>query len=321
LRTIDHDGITYTCPLSDRFRRHTPAELAMMTESVREHGIQNPVRTYHDTTLDVSACVLDGEGRLEAAVATGTEVPILPMGPLTTDEAYALAVVFNDHRRQDTPEAVQQRRRERIERVAAARAGGKSTRQIADAEGVSQSQVVADLKTATEQGCSVETPEKVVGKDGKSRPATQPAKPKRTDFEFGANTNGTHPPTEPEPEAEEATGDEDEPAGPDHAPDSQASPPSDPSEETPEAPAHPADASVAKVNELCHRLDKIKGDVEALSSDPWAGFIHVESVAYTISTARKALWQGRPTEPCKAGAGVNGSDRTTAARVLKGGRK
>jgi hypothetical protein len=48
---------------------------------------------------------------------------------------------------------------------------GKSTRQVADALGLSQTNVVKARKNSREQGCS---PERVTGADGKSYPAARP---------------------------------------------------------------------------------------------------------------------------------------------------
>ena len=148
-----------------------------MVESVRTLGVQVPVKLYRDTTLGLEDAVLDGEGRVEAAVAAGVDFPVEHSGPMTIAVAYELAKVFNDHRRQDIPEAIQRRRAERVERVAAARAEGKSLRTIAGEEGVRESTVRNDLRDAGAQGCAPAV-EKVVGRDGKSYPATTPPPPK-----------------------------------------------------------------------------------------------------------------------------------------------
>lgn len=80
----------------------------------------------------------------------------------------------NDRRRHESPEQLMHRAEMRRERVAAARAEGQSTRTIAEAEGVSQQTVLRDLEQATDTGVSVEPQGgKVIGKDGKERPAHQ----------------------------------------------------------------------------------------------------------------------------------------------------
>jgi hypothetical protein len=65
-------------------------------------------------------------------------------------------------------------RQERIVRVAEARQEGMSTRQIGEAEGISQTQVQKDLKEAGEHGCSPVPPDgKVTGRDGRKQAANK----------------------------------------------------------------------------------------------------------------------------------------------------
>jgi transposase len=81
----------------------------------------------------------------------------------------------NDSRRHMTDAELAENRKARIERVATARQEGKSLRTIAAEEGVSESQIRLDVKTATAQGCAVDPPGgKVTGQDGRSRPAAKP---------------------------------------------------------------------------------------------------------------------------------------------------
>jgi hypothetical protein len=183
MKTITYDGVTYHCTLTDRFRRHTDAERDAMRESIMADGVgvRHPIRVYRDTTLGLPNCVLDGEGRLEIVAACGYGgAPFHDEGELTTDEAYELAKVDNDHRRQDDPEAVRKRR---VERVAVKRSEGKSLQVIADEEQVSKSQVRRDIEEAKSQPVEESehrtvpppaqlNPKKVVGKDGKTRTAT-----------------------------------------------------------------------------------------------------------------------------------------------------
>jgi hypothetical protein len=174
---ITYQGTVYTCPLSNHFRRHTDEEVADLRASIETDGVEVPIRIYCDTTLGLPNCVLDGEGRLSAAVAVSAppnRVPIQYVGQLTTDEAYRRAKILNDKRRHDDPEAVRRRRAERIERVVEARSEGKSLRTIADDEDVSLGQIQRDLEDAVESGVSGDTPEApatVTGRDGKSYPA------------------------------------------------------------------------------------------------------------------------------------------------------
>ena len=59
--------------------------------------------------------------------------------------------------------------------MAQLRSEGWSFRRIAEATGVTHTQVARDLK-ATVTNVTVETPARTIGKDGKSRPATMPAR-------------------------------------------------------------------------------------------------------------------------------------------------
>lgn len=92
-------------------------------------------------------------------------------------EADKFVEIVNDNRRHESEAAAQRRIAKRVERVAALRAQGESTRAIAEEVGVSQAQVRKDLEVATEHGCSV-GPEgnTVVGKDRKKRTAQKPSR-------------------------------------------------------------------------------------------------------------------------------------------------
>lgn len=101
-------------------------------------------------------------------------------------------------------------------------------------------------------------------------------------------------------------------------------------EAQPEAVEHPADVFCGRINRLCRLLDGAKAEVVEIAADPFGKHVHAESVTLQIDAARKALWQSRPTEPCNCvrdGADPHpackacyGFGRTTASRVLKGGR-
>jgi uncharacterized protein YerC len=302
VKTIEIAGRKFVCTLSDRFRRHSDDEREVMRESVRRFGVLNLVRLYHDEELDDPNCVLDGEGRLEIAAEVGADVDTIHMGRLTREQAYELAKAFNDHRRHEDPETI---RRRRLERVAEMRADGKSIRTIADEEGVSKTQVERDLDQLSRGGTVA--PEKVVGKDGKTRTATPKKKQPEPVKQVNDATDGEADERTPEPPSggEEAG----EGAG--------VGGTADPAPE----PVHPADEFVARINRLCVRLDECKAEAMDLAKHEYGGHIHGESVEHQIVSARKALWQARPTEVCEPGSGINGTDRTSAARVLRrGGR-
>lgn len=172
MKTLTYKKVEYKFPFSERFRRHTKEELEMISESLEEHGFKHPVLIYTDEEHGKN-CVLDGEGRLTCAINNEKikKVPFKNIGKMSFDDAYEEAKAYNDHRRQDDPESIAKRKAERVKRVAEARAEGQSTRAIAANENVSQTQIVLDLATSTEQGCSVE-PQNVRGIDGKNRKAT-----------------------------------------------------------------------------------------------------------------------------------------------------
>ena len=180
MKALKYKGISYACPFSDKFRRHSAAEAKELSESIAEHGILHPVRVYFDTTNNWHNCILDGEGRMEAAIAVGTKVPLHDCGRMTNEEAYSLACSLNDARRHDDAEAVKARKAARLVRVVEKNARGESTRKIAQDEGISQSQVLRDLADAGEPPGSPE-PKPIKGRDGKTykvKPkAAKPPKP------------------------------------------------------------------------------------------------------------------------------------------------
>ena len=115
--------------------------------------------------------ILDGRNRFLAAGRAGVEPT---SRSFSGDEAKAREFVqsVNEHRRHLTVEWLKAKRQERIERVASSHKNGQSTRTIAEKEGVSQTQVLNDMKVATEQGCSVDPKNGVVeSKDKRERPA------------------------------------------------------------------------------------------------------------------------------------------------------
>ena len=158
-------------PLSAEYPDIAGPEWEQFVANLRKYGnvTNRQITVYEDKILDgwqfYRACV---EAELELRFTT------LPKG---VDPAVFVATV-NDTRRHETPETIALRVSKRRERVAVAHADGESTRAIAKREGVSQATVQNDLKAATEQGCSVQPADgKVVGRDGKKRPASMPTQP------------------------------------------------------------------------------------------------------------------------------------------------
>ena len=194
MKTVVYQNVTYHCPFSERFVRHVGEELEWLDESDRFHY---PVLIYRDATLDLDNCVLDGEGRLESALRTGAAIEFRHLGNLSHDEATRQADLIFYGRRHQSLETV---RRKRQERVAQKRSEGKSLRTIAAEEGISESQVRNDLKTAGAQS-TAHLPETVKGQDGKEYPATRPTPPASPyDFDIPFDdTVADKPPAPPAP--------------------------------------------------------------------------------------------------------------------------
>lgn len=175
--TITVGDLTFTVLFPDLFRPLTDSERTDLKASIEARGVVVPVVTDDDAGL------IDGIHRLTIAAELEMEsVPVDVREGLTLAQKRELAETLNAHRRQMTVEEMSERRSARVERVVEARREGKSTRQIASDEGVSQPQVLRDLNVGTDTGVSVEPKDgKVKSKDGKERPARSTRKPKAED--------------------------------------------------------------------------------------------------------------------------------------------
>jgi len=120
--------------------------------------------------------VVDGAHRTLLAKEHGLEkIPIMQRSFPDIDSAKEECKRLNYDRRHLTQKQKEEERQERINRVVEARQEGKSTRAIAEEEGVSQKTIRDDMDKATEKGYSVDPPSgEVVGKDDKKHPAAQP---------------------------------------------------------------------------------------------------------------------------------------------------
>ncbi len=110
--------------------------------------------------------ILDGWQLYRACRDLGVEASFadLPDG----EDPEAFVETANDFRRHESAAMQAERRQKRVARVSAARATGQSTRTIAEAEGVSQPQVLRDLAQSGDTGVSPEPSSgQVVGKDKK----------------------------------------------------------------------------------------------------------------------------------------------------------
>ncbi len=141
-----------------------------LTASIREHGIQQPVVVYR--LLNNHFDVIDGLHRLKVAQALELDLAKIPLNILdqatSVKEQKALAWSLNADRRHLTKE-------QRQARALELRKQGLSYRAIGEQLGVDPKTVHADVKAATVENSTVQLPERVVSKDGKSRPATAPA--------------------------------------------------------------------------------------------------------------------------------------------------
>jgi hypothetical protein len=182
-------------PFQKLLRALSTDERNELKASAEALGIHHAILVY-DSDEYGPDCVIDGGHRLAIAAELKLDVLIQRL-PVDDETAAEMAIDLNECRRQLTLEELSEERRKRIVQVAALRAEGNSTRAIAAAVGKSQSQVIADLKKATEQGCSVE-PERVKCLDNKTRTA----KPKKSKHKYAhiEQTNGIESP--PHPNAE-----------------------------------------------------------------------------------------------------------------------
>lgn len=181
--TIRIGSSEYRILYPDLLRPLNAAERDSLRTSIRERGVCVPV------VIDESGGIIDGGNRATLAAELGLDsIPTQLVVGLDDSQKVQLAYQLNETRRQlsqgDREEARKNRDR-RLARIAAARAEGQSLRAIAEAEGVSEKQVRADIKElqdpATGEPATADpsavagSPEKVIGKDGKERPASNSA--------------------------------------------------------------------------------------------------------------------------------------------------
>jgi predicted transcriptional regulator len=157
---ITLNAVTYAVPHAGLLRAHTAAERSGLAASIRAaRGVLQPVLTY-DSDQTPEPCVLDGALRLQLAAQMGLEaVPIVHLGPLSSDEANAWALSLNVHRRHLSPQEQTEARASRMELVASLASAGMPQRMMAKLLGVSQAQItldVAKVKQQSEHPCSPE---------------------------------------------------------------------------------------------------------------------------------------------------------------------
>lgn len=141
----------------------TPFQLFPVLDSATESALRESISRFGvlvPVAKDQHGRVLDGHQRSRIATELGVDFRVDIHVCVDDDEAREIAHTLNADRRQMS---VEQRRQV----VAALRERGHSLRAIAGAVGVSQQQVSNDLATVND----LTVPDRIVGKDGKSRPA------------------------------------------------------------------------------------------------------------------------------------------------------
>ena len=147
------------------FEALEPATEAALRASIRRWGVLVPI--FKSAGPWKPGVIVDGHHRDRIAKEEGCGAPASIALPVHNEEdAVELARTLNMDRRQLDAE-----HRRLI--VADLRANGHSLRAIAGAVGVSHPTVIDDLRS-TGNDLPVEVPDRIVGRDGRSRPSTRP---------------------------------------------------------------------------------------------------------------------------------------------------
>lgn len=248
-------GRTFHLLFPDLFRALTAEEMHQLRASIVEHGVLVAIVT------DESNGVIDGGHRLLAAHDLGlTEVPTDVVAGRSLEQKRALAETLNDARRHLSPE-------ERAERAVKLRQEGLSYRQIGERLGVSPMTAQRDVQTATVSSDTVPLPDRIIGRDGKERPATRQPAPERTMPLPPASPSRPEPVMFPEETEPDAIVEEPEEAEPEESPEPEpAVPPPKP------APQYPHSDKIrlwmSFVAGKMHSIDVEDGGIEALLAEP-----------------------------------------------------
>lgn len=166
-------------PAAERYPLMPESELAQLVADMKQNGFDKrfPIARLKGKTLD-------GRNREIAAERAGVKAKFIDLPKDTDPDAYVIRA--NEHRRHLSQEWLQQRRAERVERVADARRSGQSLPAIAEEEEISVAQVRRDLEKADDSGLPGGKPEPkngtVTGRDGKKQKAKKTA-PAESDSE------------------------------------------------------------------------------------------------------------------------------------------
>lgn len=166
---------TFRVLFQNLIRPLTPDERSRLKASIKANGMLDAV------TVDDEFGVIDGANRLSIASELGLiDVPWSVSKAKSKDAKVKECKELNLTRRHMTAEELQEARGKRIERVVEAREEGKSTREIANEVGVTQAQVVRDLreseKRSGETYVSPDTNPNVETINGKSDSTIPPEK-------------------------------------------------------------------------------------------------------------------------------------------------
>ncbi len=138
-------------------------EYATLKADIAAHGVLSPIE------LDEVGNILDGHHRVRICREVGIkDFPSIIRTGLSEQEKIEHMLAVNLARRHMTKE-------QRHNLVITLRRQQWSSPRIATALGVSDQTVLNDLRDATSNNLEVALPERVIGKDGKSRPAIRPA--------------------------------------------------------------------------------------------------------------------------------------------------
>jgi N6-adenosine-specific RNA methylase IME4 len=168
LTTITFGAVVVRCPYAEELRPLSAEERASLREDIRAHGLVVPV------VLDESGDILDGFHRATIAAELGytwDDVPRTNVHGLSPEEKREIARSLNFSRRHFSKEEIDAEERRKREKILQLAQEGKSLRVIAAEVGEPKSTVYDELKRS---GVRARTPE-VVGRDGKSYPASRPA--------------------------------------------------------------------------------------------------------------------------------------------------
>ncbi|VTR93282.1 unnamed protein product [Gemmata massiliana] len=176
--TVRLGNLTFHLPFAGLLRPLSPLELTELRTSISRHNkVLSRAVTYDSATWG-TRCVIDGANRLQIAAELDLDVPVQHRGAMSDEDARAECLDLNLARRHLTVEELEAARTGRILRVMAAKEEGQSTRAIARAEGVSQTQILRDLAVAAAPAPTVApVPETDVSHDDQSVPEPDPARP------------------------------------------------------------------------------------------------------------------------------------------------